>query len=102
MNKKQKRYYNHLTIEERLVIQTGIENEARKSDIAKTLGKDASTIAKEIRSHLTIKPRRAYSINPNNGRDDKCPRRDRAPRACNGCSTFIKCKKERLVLDRLH
>lgn len=98
MNKKQKRYYAHLTIEERLVIQTGIENGARKSDIAKTLGKDASTIAKEIRSHLTLKPRRGYSINPNNGKNDKCPRRDRTPGACNGCDILMKCKKRTALI----
>lgn len=99
MNKKQKRYYSHLTIEDRLVIQTGIENGARKSDIAKTLGKDATTIAKEIRSHLTIKPRREYYINSNNGKSDKCSRRDRTPGACNGCDTLMKCKKERRLYD---
>lgn len=99
MNKKQKRYYTHLTIEDRFVIQTGIENEAKKCNIAKMLGKEASTIAKEIRSHLIIKPRKSYSIKPNNGIDDKCIRRDRTPGACNGCDNLSKCKKERRLYD---
>ena len=37
----------HLTIDQRKIIQVGIENRSNKVDIARTLGKDATTIAKE-------------------------------------------------------
>lgn len=47
----------HLTLDERKIIQIGIENRSNKIDIAKTIGKDATTIAKEIRKHRTFKPR---------------------------------------------
>ena len=45
----------HLTLEERRIIRTGIENGSEKAAIAKTIGKDNSTIGKEIRLHRILK-----------------------------------------------
>ena len=45
----------HLTLDERKIIQTGIENRSRKINIARTIGKDPTTVAKEIRKHIIIK-----------------------------------------------
>lgn len=42
---------SHLTLDERKIIQTGIENRSTKVAIATTLNKDESTIAKEIKKH---------------------------------------------------
>ena len=39
----------HLTLSERIIIETGITNDSTKSSIADTLGKDKSTIGKEIK-----------------------------------------------------
>ena len=39
----------HLTLSERQIIQKGIENGSTKAAIAATLGKDKSTIGKEIK-----------------------------------------------------
>jgi IS30 family transposase len=50
----------HLTKHERQVIQAGIENGSAKSDIARTIGKDATTVAKEIRRHRRLKPRNIF------------------------------------------
>ena len=44
MKRKQIHDCTHLTLDERKIIQTGIENESTKADIARTLGKDATTI----------------------------------------------------------
>ena len=41
----------HLTLSEREIIQRGIENGSTKTSIAATLGKDKSTIGKEIKAH---------------------------------------------------
>ena len=38
----------HLSFEERVIIETGIRNGSSKKSIADTLGKDKSTIGKEI------------------------------------------------------
>ena len=39
----------HLTLEERRIVLTGIKNNSTKTAIAKTLGKNKSTIDKEIK-----------------------------------------------------
>lgn len=44
----------HLTLSDRQIIQRGIENGSTKASIAATLGKDKSTIGKEIKAHRNI------------------------------------------------
>ena len=39
--------FTHLTLEERRIIATGIENESSKTAIVETIGKEKSTIGKE-------------------------------------------------------
>ncbi len=96
----------HLTLDERKIIQTGIENRSNKVDIARTIGKDPSTVAKEIRKHRQIKPRNTF-IYPsicihnkecggcarkcNRYEEMKCNKRDRSPGACNKCPNITKC-----------
>jgi len=103
---KQTHDNKHLTLDERKIIQTGIENRSNKVDIARTIGKDATTIAKEIRKHRTFKPRNQF-IYPSicihrqecGGCKKRCPRyeeikcnkRDRSPGACNKCPNISKC-----------
>ena len=43
--------YFHLTLAERQIIETGISHGSTKAAVAKTLGKDKSTIGKEIKLH---------------------------------------------------
>ena len=45
----------HLTSEERRIIETGIRNGSTKTAIAATIGKDNSTIGKEIKLHRKLK-----------------------------------------------
>lgn len=96
----------HLTLDERKIIQTGIENRSRKVDIARTIAKDPTTIAKEIRKHRELKPRNQF-IYPsicihrqscggckskcNRYEEIKCNKRDRSPGACNKCPDIPKC-----------
>ncbi len=90
----------HLTIDQRKIIQVGIENRSNKVDIARTLGKDATTIAKEIRAHRILKPRNVFNNHNlcvhlrdckgcpgkcNRYKEPACPGRDRSPGACNHC-----------------
>ena len=96
----------HLTLDERKIIQTGIENRSNKIDIARTIGKDPTTIAKEIRKHREIRPRNTFiypSICIHNKEcggckkqcdryeEIKCNKRDRSPGACNKCPNIAKC-----------
>ena len=108
MKRKQLHDGTHLTFAERKIIQAGIENSSTKADIARTIGKDATTVAKEIRKHRKLKPRNTY------GRpvlcadrkdcpikrchdqcklrqEPKCSRRDKSPGACNKCPKGQKC-----------
>ena len=51
---KQTHDNKHLTLNERKIIQTGIENRSNKVDIARTIGKDPSTVAKEIKKNIEL------------------------------------------------
>ena len=96
----------HLTLDERKIIQTGIENRSNKVDIARTIGKDSTTVAKEIRKHRTFKPRNQF-IYPSiciqrqecggckkqcsRYEEIKCKKRDKSPGACNKCPKIATC-----------
>lgn len=108
MNRKPLHDSTHLTLEERKIIQVGIEKSSTKAAIARTIGKDATTIAKEIRNHRVLKPRNAYSrpvvcdrmktchVKPclkkcNSYVEPVCKRRDKSPGACNKCEKAQRC-----------
>lgn len=100
--------FSHLTLEERRIILTGIMNGSTKTAIAQTIGKDKSTVGKEIKLHRTLAHKCKMPLECNNYR--KCPfnrqctldcpeyepfrcsRRDRTPGACNGCSNWTHCR----------
>ncbi len=100
--------FSHLTLEERRIILTGIINGSTKTAIAQTIGKDKSTVGKEIRLHRTLTHKCKMPLECNHYR--KCPferqcapdcpeyepfrcsRRDRTPGACNGCSNWSRCR----------
>ncbi len=51
----------HLTLQERQIIQKGIESRSSKTAIAQTIGKDPTTVAKEFRKHRDLKRRNAFN-----------------------------------------
>ena len=96
----------HLSLNDRKIIQQGIENRCNKVDIARTLGKDPTTIAKEIRLHREFKPRNTYNMPSicvhikecggckfkcKNYQEQTCKLRDRSPGACNKCPKLSSC-----------
>ena len=105
----------HLTRKGRRFIEEGIVNGANKVSIASVLGKDPSTIGKEIKKHR----RRTYTCKMNLectnyktcsfGRlcHAQCPayspfvcqRRDRSPGACNGCQDYRHCRFHKFRYD---
>lgn len=112
MNRKQLHDNTHLTLEQRKIIQTGIENNSSKASIARTIGKDATTVAKEIRKHRALKPRNTFtrpiicvrlkscSKKPCVQKcelyeEPMCNRRDKSPGACNKCPNSSKCYLDR-------
>ena len=121
MRRKPKHDGTHLTLDERKIIQAGIENNATKADISRTIGKDATTVAKEIRKHRTARPRSAAykpaecmdkANCPNRTshprwqctrcklyRPPGCNRRDKSPGACNGCQKINGCQLEKQIYN---
>ena len=105
----------HLTREERRIIKTGIENSSTKTAIGLTIGKDNSTIGKEIKLHRTLKYKcslplecvnykkctygRNCTVSCPNYEKFKCSRRDRSPGACNGCSNYSRCRFDKYYYD---
>ena len=100
--------FSHLTLEERRIILAGITNGSTKTAIAQTIGKDKSTVGKEIRLHRTLTYKCKMPLECNHykkcvyGRQCTpdcpeyipfhCSRRDRSPGACNGCSNWSYCR----------
>jgi len=106
----------HLTLENRKVIEAGITNGSDKASIARTIGKDATTVAKEIRKHRILVPRNTFNRPvlceyrqncPNkpctkkcqNYMEPRCNRRDRSPGACNGCKNSKTCIYDRYTYN---
>ena len=100
--------FSHLTLEERRIILTGITNGSTKTAIAQTIGKDKSTVGKEIKLHRSLTHKCKMPLECNNYRKCvfgrqctadcpeyepfRCSRRDRSPGACNGCSNWNHCR----------
>lgn len=100
--------HSHLTLDERRIILTGITNGSTKAAIAETIGKEKSTIGKEIKAHriLTSKsplPMECAAYKKcSHGRHCtpdcpdyvrfRCSRRDRSPGACTGCPKRSSCR----------
>lgn len=100
----------HLTLQDRQIIQKGIESRSSKVAIAQTIGKDPTTVAKEIRKHRDLKRRNAFNqkhicvhIKECHGckrkcsryEEQKCSKRDRSPGACNKCPDISKCRLDK-------
>lgn len=102
--------YAHLSIDDRRKIQEGIEQHLTKSEIAKNIGKDPTTVSKEIKKRRKLKPRNPFnSPTPctkfkkcgickgkcSDYEEVKCLKRDRTVGACNLCENIPKCKLDK-------
>ncbi len=99
----------HLTFEERKIIETGITNGSTQKAIADTIGKQKTTIGREIRLHreiiykcrMPVECAAYQSCRPGGDCEGascpnlvpfQCARRDRSPGACNGCGKMSHCR----------
>ena len=105
----------HMSYSDRQIIEKGIYNESSKKAIADTIGKDPSTIGKEIKLHrfksyscsLTLecanykkcKFDRSCNSNCIDYVPFKCKRRDVSPGACNGCDNYKSCRFTKYKYD---
>lgn len=110
----------HLTLEERRIILTGINSNSTKSAIARIIGKDKSTVGKEIKRHRILTHKCRMPLECSNYRKCvyerkctldcpdylafKCSRRDRSPGICNGCPNWLSCRfdKYRYYPEKAH
>jgi len=119
MKRKQLHDGTHLTLSERKIIQAGIENGSTKADIARTIGKDTTTVAKEIRRDRELKPRNTFNSpivcekmksctkkpcikKCDMHEDPKCSRRDKSPGACNKCPDGQKCRIDKYFYNAVN
>ena len=100
----------HMTLEDRKKIQDGLENGLSRTEIAKTINKDISTVAKEIKNRRKLKPRNLFN-NPitctrfkeckichgkcSEYEEIKCLRRDRKVGVCNLCPKMNNCRLDK-------
>lgn len=100
--------FSHLTLEERRIILAGITNGSTKTAIAQTIGKDKSTVGKEIKLHRSLTHKckmplecsrykkcvygRQCTFDCPDYSPFHCSRRDRSPGACNGCPNWPRCR----------
>lgn len=71
--------YKHMTLEDRIEIQECLNKGINFKDIGKRIGKDQTTISKEVKKHLVIHTNGFTTL------DECCPKLLKAPFVCNGC-----------------
>lgn len=96
----------HLSLEEREQIQIGLENGLTKKKIAEIIGKDPSTVGKEIKKRRKIKHRNTFNNRSickhlkeckkcfqecERYEEITCSRRDRIVGVCNLCPNINRC-----------
>jgi transposase, IS30 family len=99
LNKSNKN--KHLTLEERMFIQSMLMKAESFKSIGVAVGKDPTTISKEVRRNRPVRPV-DYKRLSTKGEDIEvvsCPLLLRAPYVCNGCSKKRSCRLEKQMYD---
>lgn len=87
MSNKQRNDHKHITLTQRIIIEKGLESNCSFASIARKIGKDSSTISKEIKRHLM------YHVKRDGDRDIPCANRPqcRMRSLCNKGDCFKLC-----------
>ena len=106
--------YKHLTKDERGIIELMLKNTNSLTNIAFTLGRDKTTISKEIKNHRKIKlpdidyknlcihrsKCKRFDCNRQmNCYDEICHLLKKAPYVCNGCEKRVSCRLVKYYYD---
>jgi len=88
MSNKNSTKNKHLTIDDQLEIQGCLDHGMTFKAIGKRIGKDQTTISKEVKKHIFVKPR--DNVKRTDAYDDPvkieiCPDLVKAPFVCNAC-----------------
>ena len=87
MSEEKDRRNKHLTLEERQTIQECLRQGMTFKAIGKRIGKDQTTVSKEIKRHITYDQR--------TNQQEPCPKLLKAPFVCNPCQYKRSCRKEK-------
>lgn len=91
-------FNKHLTLSDRIVIEQELFNDKTAKDIASLIGKDPSTISKEVKLHrITKQPNASINYSVDLLNLPLCQRQIRFPHVCNGCDPMKRkgCRKLR-------
>lgn len=79
--------HKHLTYDERIEIQECLNHSMTFKSIAARIGKDQTTVSKEVKRHLSASPRSVQQTGRNGGPipPELCPTLLKAPFVCNSC-----------------
>ena len=79
--------HKHLTYDDRLLIQEGLTKGLTFKAIAASIGKDQTTVSKEVKKHLQIQPSatKHLSLDGQPTPTPPCMQLMKAPFVCNGC-----------------
>lgn len=112
----------HLTFDDRLEIEKGLKEGKSFKEIAKAIGKDCTTVSKEVKNHFTIKETGAHGRrhfdclhgtncpyrdkgvlcnlkNCEHYEKQNCPKLLKPPYVCNGCSKILSCTLSKNIYD---
>lgn len=115
----------HLTFNERMKIEKNLNNNMSFKKIGKELGRDCTTISKEIKGHIIYKnsgavgrpfmdcvyrkdcPFRQKGIKCNiqmceHYEKEKCSKLDKAPYVCNGCKNKARCTLSKQLYEAVY
>lgn len=92
MKTSNKRKNSHLTYKDRSIIHEFLNYGYTFTAIANRIGKDRTTVAKEIKAHRYIRPYRK-------SREIDCPLLFRPPYVCNGCKNLGNCRRAKYLYD---
>jgi len=83
--------FKHLSDENRMEIQNGLNTGCTFKQIGRRIGKDPTTVSKEVKKHIEVRPAKDAQNTV------LCETLIKAPFVCNGCKKVHYCKKERHV-----
>lgn len=84
--------HKHLKYEDRFVIQEFLNLNHSFTDISIRIGKNRRCVSKEVFKHRILKPARVK-------RNPDCPKTEKPPYVCNGCTSKDNCRKNQYRYD---
>lgn len=84
--------HKHLKYEDRFVIQEFLNLNHSFTDISIRIGKNRRCVSKEVFKHRILKPARVK-------RNPDCPKTEKPPYVCNGCTFKDNCRKNQYRYD---